>query len=440
MTKASPEAAASKRCIHCIKPFASKRSDAKTCSPACRKAAQRATQVKKDDKRLERFRSSAIGQYLAGQCKRAGTVAVLPRSLDSLTELYQIHAYAIRANNYGASQEYSICHISPVTQKAHIGSLYPQNLAVAPTKLNAGFGNKSFPGAGHRILKAKLSPAHRVEQDATKATVLDAIITFLTPALVCQWVVKCKIQCTQKAKLLTWLTTNELAIDDDRVPSLAELHDMTGKQLSDLQTLITGKKSGFAVQGYTYFPSDVFFTELRRLAKHYPATLGELLSAIQWIEYERGKGYWQGYDLPADILQAQFHVLHGGPVHELLLLAPARAVMQEYQPRDQSPAEFNAWLRDLQVTFPELAEGYEFMSENGTTERPASPAIADAQPESNVVSFPVVRGAFPLPWEQRKPRPTRPSFSDELDALDGPCTEDEEDDWSHLDVYLDEAV
>lgn len=453
MTTQTTAPAPNKICTCCALPFTSKRADAKACSPACRKALSRASQVKKDDKRIERFRSSAIGQYLVGQCKRAGTVAILPRTLEALTELYQVHAYAMQANNYGASNEYSICHISPVTQKAWIGTLHPQNLAVAPTKLNAGFGNKSFPAAGHRILKAKISPVLRIEQDATKANTLDAIVSYLTPALVCQWVVKCKIQCTQKAKLIAWFTTHELAIDDERVPSLAGLHDMTGKQLSDLQAELTGKKTGFKVDGYIFYPYDVFRSELQRLAKH-SAPLAELQSVLYSRGY--GWGFVSGYQFSSDAhAAAQFNALHGGPADDLLALFPAKECQPtpEAKPeRTQTPAEYNAWLRSLQTTFPELAEGYELMLEGAAPvdQTATAPEIAgveaDLSPAAVELDQPTTAPApkvhkLQLPWEA-KPKPQRSSFADELDTLPSPSgfIDDDDDDWSHLDVYLTHAA
>lgn len=433
-------AAPNKICLCCAQPFTAKRLDAKACSPACRKALSRASQIKRDDKRLTRFYSSAIGQYLVGQCKRAGTVAVLPRTLEALIELYSVHAYAIRANNFGAANDYSICHISPVTQKAHMGTLHPHNLAVAPTKLNAGFGNKSFPNAGHRILKAKLNPAHRVGKEDTKAAVLDAIVSYLTPALICQWVVKCSIQCTQKAKLIDWLTTNELAIDDDRVPSLSALHDLTGKQLSDLQAELTGKNSGFKVDGYVFYPYDVFRHELQRLAKH-SAPLAELQSTL----FSRGYsvGFVSGFQFSSDAdAIAQFNALHGGPVDELLSLFPAPA-QQHKAPttavaavRAISPAAHNAWLRDLEATFPELAAEYEYQVEADQLEQLEAQA-----PVVEVISAPLVaapatpRKPLLLPW-QVGPKAKRSSFADSLDSLDAINDDDDADDWQHLEAYL----
>lgn len=359
-------------CQHCTTSFTSGRKDAAVCSERCKKARQRARQSKLDDKRLSRFTSNAFVHWLADNAKRAGTLEVIPKTLSALTELHGIYTYCMHANGFGTKDRtYSVCHIAPVTSKSYIGTVYPQNLCVADAKLNAGFKNKHYKGFGHRILKAKLSQSLRVDSKATPTSIIQSLIQYLGHDLVCRMVVSMKLQPTKLQQLLDWFAVN-FDHYSDRLPCWSELVELKTPELSKLKDTITNKRPFAGAGGYAYRQRDVFSHELKRLSKHYQF-FANLLSEHPLTVREDFRP-----DIDPELQKQQFFVLHGAPVAELLAalsrVYPANKVrVVEVRPiviREQTAAEFNAWLADLQETFPELAESYSFKDEGESSPEP----------------------------------------------------------------------
>lgn len=313
-------------CSNCKESFGANRKDAKACSEKCQKALQRA-KSQPNEKKLKRFLQSPFGSFLADSAKRAKTLEVIPHTLPALIELHSIYSYALRANGFGAGRDFSICHIAPVAGKTHVGTIYPQNLVVAPTKQNAGFGNKWFRGAGHRLLKVKLNPCNAVDERAPASSTLARIVQYLGLDLVGKLITKCNLQPSKKQGLLDWFSTQF----DDRIPALEVLKDMKAPQLTALKDEITGKRS-FSMSAYVYNIDTVFQHELSRLRSHYPhlqevsALYTDMLPSILRVNWELTRNYdkptgsHKGFlqSLQQRLLDQQFLVLHGAPAEDFM--------------------------------------------------------------------------------------------------------------------------
>lgn len=368
-------------CAACSIAYGANRKDSKTCSEKCRQSLSRSKSAKLDGKRLERFTTSAFAYFLADNALRAKTIEVIPRTLTELQALHAVYRYSLSANGMGASRDFSLCHISPVTHKSRIGSLYPQNLVVAPTSLNAGYGNRVIKGAGHSILKVNLLQCWRVEEGAIKSKVILDIVRYLGNALVSKLTTSCNLQSSQRQQLLAWFHTQ----DDERIPSSDLLADMKTPVLTKLQTEITGK-AGFNFKGYAYNADSVFCFELSRLSAYRP----ELLSVRQHLvlQYHAPIADPQGQRA-----KAQFLLLHGASVEEYTALldeitppAPKPLPVVKPAPRPAvhykaPPNAWNPWDDDCDdYVETDLVGGSN--SQESPTALPASPVIAGIEAAS----------------------------------------------------------
>lgn len=304
----------------CLSQFGTNRKHTKTCSPKCRQVVSRQREDKQDKKRLRKFTTSAFAHYLADQCKRAGTLEIIPKKIGQLVELCEVYKYSLRANGYGHSRRFSICHIQPVKSATHIGTLFPQNIVVSTTADNVQFKNKSHAGFGHRILKARLSPSLRIDEKLSNGKVIKELVSYLGEAVVCELAVKCKLQSSQKQQLIDWLR----AQNDSRVPKLVELMELPPRDLVNLKALISGKK-GFSKDFSTYSTEDVFLHELQRQTAHRPDLIEvreyylAKLQPVRALEFGLSLSGIIGIPrttetttLTSNLHKAQFELLHGG--------------------------------------------------------------------------------------------------------------------------------
>lgn len=253
----------------CQKLFGSNRKHSLTCSPKCKMAVSRAKKQTQDTKRLYRFETSPFAHFLAVQCLRAESVQVVPRDLDLLAELHQIVKLASKADGYGSTKDYSICHLHPVRSLHRVGTLHPSNLVVSDRAINAKHSN-ALPakGIGHSILKATLSPQWRVSEDTPKKLVIQKLVQYLGEAFSAKLAVNQKLQPATRTKYLDQLAPH---LEHPSIKAAGDLSKVTTPNLSKLVALVTGKASGsFQADTWGMNPGEVFMAECKRLSKYYP--------------------------------------------------------------------------------------------------------------------------------------------------------------------------
>ncbi|KIP98743.1 MULTISPECIES: hypothetical protein [Pseudomonas] len=314
-----------KPCRFCNQLFEFKSAKAQYCTEAHKKQFQRARSKKLDDQRKYRFSTSAFVYYLADSCRRSGTIEVLPKSLSELEKLYSLYKFSLKANAYGEDDQFSLCHIFPVTHPHSIGTMYAENLTVSYRDLNSSHSNGFTAGAGHKISRINLKPKWLVRKEDTKSSVVAKIVEYLGEDYTATIAVKLKLQPARRQAVLDWLAS----CTDDRVPALAEREGMTTAALSKLKAEITGKSAGYApVSGIN--SNDVFLAELKRLSQHRPNlekviepwlaatdTILPLVFDLQWCGPSESE-YKVALEPLKGLRQAQFNLLHGGKIEDFL--------------------------------------------------------------------------------------------------------------------------
>lgn len=301
----------------CSQEFGSNRKDAKTCSPKCRVALSRYTDDTKRIKKLQRFETSPFGYFLANQAIRANTLEVIPKSFSELQELFEIVKYSSKADGYGSSKDYAICHIHPVKSLHSVGTLHPSNLCVSDGLINSANGN-ALPasGFGHSILKATLNPAWRVSSETPAKKVIQQIGNYLGTALCELLVTKLGLQPTQKFQYLEKL---KAYVDHPLIKDAENLEALTAQQLGKLLSAVTGKSAGFSFESWSINAGEVFMHEAARLAKYYPVLNDvrdayvlehpSLLESFVW--YEHASAAFRKGSKAQQKMQFFFDALHG---------------------------------------------------------------------------------------------------------------------------------
>lgn len=172
-----------KTCNSCSGAFTAQRSDAKFCSPACRKADSVAKKAPKTPKpsKDERFSSDRLCTVLMAQCRRAGTVEVLGTDID-LIALDDLTAFARGCNGWDDGnfvQTWDVCHLSPVKGLGTLGLFHHKNLFVGLSSHNKTVGTTDHE-CGLSIERSQLQSKWLVTKDTTSAQ-LEAMIRKFIP-------------------------------------------------------------------------------------------------------------------------------------------------------------------------------------------------------------------------------------------------------------------
>lgn len=301
----------------CSQQFGSNRKDAKTCSPRCRVALNRYKDNRKRVKKLQRFETSPLAYFLASQAIRANTLEVIPKSFNELQELFEIIKYSSKADGYGNSKEYAICHIHPVKSLHSVGTLHPSNLCVSDGLINSAQGN-ALPasGFGHSILKAYLNPAWRVSSETPAKKVIQQIVAYLGASLCELLVTELGLKPTQKFQYLEKL---KAYADHPLVGDAGDLESLTAQQLGKLLSVVTGKSAGYSFESWSINAGEVFMHETARLAEYYPvlndiraAYLLEHPSLVEsFVWYEHASPAFRKDSKAQKKMQIFFDTLHG---------------------------------------------------------------------------------------------------------------------------------
>jgi len=315
------------RCPHCSKQFRTTSTVKIYCTTLCQKEA---TRKKRRVTRIDRATNSAFLYHLAYECERAGTLQILTgHTVQSLVALYDMYKLKLKANRYGETKDFEISHIHGVKGHDSIGLYHPQNLVVAPTKLNREHGTQHF-GCGLSISRRALVSKYTVEKGAPRKQTVQRIIDFIGSDVLSEVVKVAKIQPTQRHKVLSWLHDHLDPTVPEQRDYLDNLDSMSGKALTALKATLEGKEgSGYKIKTEVFSPFNVLFLGLERHAQHRPE-LAEVLDTICTRVDPYIATFTRREILNSEELQAVFDVLHGKPVEAI------RDVLTEFTERHNS--------------------------------------------------------------------------------------------------------
>lgn len=133
------------RCQHCGKQFEAKRSTARFCSEACKKASQRKGNARIRLTPQQRQAGSSFVAWLVTTVKRSGSLAVLPAPTNQAgwNDLYRLYAKS-QCFNYSLPEGESV-HLSHYCPASNRGALTASNIGVWPAAVNLQHGDKGMP-------------------------------------------------------------------------------------------------------------------------------------------------------------------------------------------------------------------------------------------------------------------------------------------------------
>lgn len=226
--------------------------------------------------------TAAILSWFDAECSRAGTLAILPRTLPELVQLHSLHSRLIRANiASGSKGKYAMCHIHPSQGGFTIGTLSADNLFIGPSEYNREAKNfVPIQMGNHITIIEKL--AHPYDKTLPKAKRIEAIVQYIGLTTVQAWVLACKIKesaWTQLHAQLEALLSNAGAADKAKYAHLLTDYGITTKQLRAAIEALTGK-AGYK-PSFANIPYDrMLMQEVVRLSAYYPhlSDLGQHLA------------------------------------------------------------------------------------------------------------------------------------------------------------------
>lgn len=182
-----------KSCKSCKNKFTPIRSTGLYCSVSCRSSYHdrkkaRAT-AKKVDRRKAKIPSNSFFQWIAAECKRAGSVEILTNT--DLSELYNLRRKTVLASGvvdgkpmrFPANPEaVELSHICPASHEQLVGLLHPRNMVLAPAIYNRRRGS-NYSGGGMWLLRGALQPQWLVTDGMTSGDILELVQRFLGASL-----------------------------------------------------------------------------------------------------------------------------------------------------------------------------------------------------------------------------------------------------------------
>jgi hypothetical protein len=168
-----------KICKHCGSHFETEHKSKQYCTDKCQNDAKcaryykskKTTQIKRYKTKREKLLSTSFGRWLLKECKRAETVQVLQgHTVSSLIALFELFKLRSKASGYEDGKPtgaFELSHIWSVKGNQHkMGLLHPQNLVLAPARLNRSHGSKSpsegFEGIGRYLPTSALLSRYSV--------------------------------------------------------------------------------------------------------------------------------------------------------------------------------------------------------------------------------------------------------------------------------------
>jgi len=181
------------QCKYCSRLFQPTRQGHMYCSDTCRKLQHKAknrTKIQAKSKRrlrekLIKLSSSAFGQYLIHEIRRAETVQILHGHTSiSLKDLASLRRRCTAVSGYEDGKflgTYELSHIYPVKDSKSIGLLSPKNLTIAPRAFNRKHASKKpIKGyLGESLARCNLDDSWRISNQAESLEILKLIRKYL---------------------------------------------------------------------------------------------------------------------------------------------------------------------------------------------------------------------------------------------------------------------
>ena len=210
----------------------------RTCKDKCSNKSRR-----KDP--IEKAMKCAFFYYLAGECRRAGTLEILRgHTVETLSALHSLYKANMRYNGYGDVNDYELSHIHPVKgSQDNIGLLFADNLVSAPRTLNRSHGTKYF-GHGASINRATLDTKHAVGKIEKESEVVARLLAYIGKTVVAETIKQCKIKPAQRCQLTQWIANHYNETNPEHVaalPNIDMIETMKTKELQNIKSLMTGK-------------------------------------------------------------------------------------------------------------------------------------------------------------------------------------------------------
>lgn len=320
-----------KTCTICGNRFNTERSTAKYCSPTCKDASTNKTRNTRKAATIARRKTKLPDndewRYIAGQCKRAGTVEILHgSSADDLSALFAL--MKSKHKTYGGDY-WHLCHIAPVSGLHSVGLLNVRNLFIGQGSLNQRAGSTDH-GCGESISRTSLQARWRVEAQSSYSAILSMIVTYLGATLD-KHLETHPVKVSERLTLTRWISEHEDGWERSELNSLsvAELrqikHDIRNPLDED-----GNKLPMFSLKALRQRSHIVLNNECKRL-----------LQALNDSEHRKRIEF--GYHLT--VISSTLLSIYGDDGYESIFSKPDATI---YKPVDMNqwlmPDEFKDWV------------------------------------------------------------------------------------------------
>lgn len=317
-----------KVCKHCEAAFETPHKSKQYCTDKCKNAAKcaryyksnKTTQVKRYKTKREKFPTTGFGRWLLKECQRAETVQVLQgHTVESLFELLELFKRRSIASGYvdgTPTGAFELSHIWSVKGNKHkMGLLHPQNLVLAPARLNRLHGSKTpsegFEGISRYLLTSALLSRYSVSKENSLAEVERQVFRLLG-ATWQRFVATLVLQQGQQEQLRKKLqkTLNVRLPVDFSIEQLKAIADKSGV-------------SYFSANFDAHSAVSVFAKELQRFGHVKGSEYGVYASWLELYEDEfdfvtggslGGLADAEQLELEALLVAEVFAILHGQPI------------------------------------------------------------------------------------------------------------------------------
>lgn len=326
-----------KVCKHCDSHFETKHKSQQYCSAKCKNDAKcaryykskKTTQVNQYRTKRAKLPTIGFGRWLLKECQRAGTVQVLQgHTVESLNTLFELFKLRSKASGYEAGKPtgaFELSHIWSVKgNKQKMGLLHPQNLVLAPARLNRSHGSKTpsygFEGIGRSLPTSELLSRYSVSIGDSLAEIEKQVFRLLG-ATWQQFVATLVLQQGQQEQLRKKLektlnTRLPIGLPIEQLKALAKESDV----------------SYFSANFDAHSAVSIFTNELKRFGHVKGSEYGVYSSWLELYESEfdfltggdlGGLGKAEQAELEGLLVGEVFAILHGQP------MPPRKAKAQE---------------------------------------------------------------------------------------------------------------
>lgn len=257
-----------RHCVTCNTEFTTSQFSAKYCSD-CRKTSYSKTQKDRRqtlaEKRVLKLSQSDEWLWVAGQCKRAGTVECLQGAdIAALLAVYKSKFETGGYNSETKKSQFHLCHISPAVGDGTVGLLHHLNLFIGGSFHNQTHGNKSYQNRGLCIPKKQLKSKWKVTDKTSDRVVLDKVTEYLGQVLI-DYAKENPITKSRRLCVAKWIFKN----DPDNTLPLSKLERMSMSDLRSIRARVEDKPA-YTIEYATKRSFIVMAEECQRLSEQLP--------------------------------------------------------------------------------------------------------------------------------------------------------------------------